>query len=98
MQNHPRCNDEGNPIKITNPSQPTLLSAFDNPGEIAVVVSYGETPKAQNGIDLSSWIGIPANTKWLRVTGLANFNEPAKIGKPGMKLSAGVVNPPSTNA
>jgi len=57
-----------------------------------VVVPDGETPKALNGIGLSSWTGIPANTtEWLSVTGQANFNEPTIIGKPGKKLSAGVV-------
>jgi len=54
MQIHPRPDDKGNPVKIINPSQPTPLSAFDDPGEVAVVVPDGETPKALNGIGFSS--------------------------------------------
>jgi hypothetical protein len=92
MQIHPRPDDKGNPVKIVNPSQPTPFFAFDDPGEVAVIVPDGETPKSLNGINLSSWTGIPANTtEWLSVTGQANFNEPAMIGKPGKKLSVGVV-------
>ena len=92
MQNHPRPDDKGNPVRIVNPNQPTPLSAFDDPGEVAVVVPDGETPKALNGIGFSSWKDTPTSTaEWLSVTGQANFNEPAMIGKPGKKLSAGVV-------
>jgi len=50
MQIHPRPDDKGNPVKIINPSQPTPLSAFDEPGEVAVIVPEGETPKALNGM------------------------------------------------
>ena len=92
MQIHPWPDDKGNPVKIINPSQPTPLSAFDDPGEIAVVVPDGETPKTLNGIGFSSWKDVPTSSaEWLSVTGQANFNERAIIGKPGKKLSAGVV-------
>ena len=92
MQIHPRPDDKGNPVNIINPSQPTPLSAFDDPGVVAVVVPDGETPNALNGIGFSSWTNTPANkAEWLSVTGQANLNEPAIIGKPGKKLSAGVV-------
>ena len=76
MQIHPRPDDKGNPVKIINPSQPTPLSAFDDPGEVAVVVPDGETPKALNGIGFSSWKNTPTSTAdWLQVEGQIKINE-----------------------
>ena len=92
MQNHPRPDDKGNPVKIINPSQPTPLSAFDDPGEVAVVVPDGESPKALNGIGFSSWKDTPTNTaEWLQFDGQIKTNEKKMLSKPGKKLSAGVV-------
>ena len=92
MQVHPRPDDKGNPVKIINPSQPTPLSAFDDPGEVAIVAPDGETPKALNGIGLSSWKDTPTSTaEWLQVEGQIKINETKMLPKPGKKLSAGVI-------
>jgi hypothetical protein len=92
MQNHPRPDDKGNPVKIKNPSQATPISAFDDPGEVAIVVPDGESPKALNGISFSSWKDTPTSTdEWLQVEGQIKINETKMLPKRGKKLSAGVV-------
>ena len=91
MTVHPRPNEKGKPVPIHHPHQPSPLSAWDAPDQVATVVPDGMMPQALNKIDLNPWRDAPADRAlWTEVPGTARISEPPFDCK-GLKPAAGVV-------
>lgn len=91
---HPRTDDAGQPVELETPSRPTALASWDDPGQIATVVSDGPMPTSLNGIDVVSWIGAPTDTSaWgsLALQQTEEFTEPPMVSAPGKSAASGVV-------
>ena len=56
---HPRKGDHGQQIELHAPSQPTALSSWDDPNEIATVTPDGPCPLTLNGIAFADWAAAP---------------------------------------
>lgn len=91
---HLRPDDQGQPVVLKAPSQPTPLATWSDPNQIANVVPDGELPSSLNGIALSAWAEAPRNpSDWaaLAASGCATFEEPQMPSAPGKSAASGVV-------
>lgn len=86
---HPKLNEEGNPVKILNPDQPTLPGTWDNPEKTAVFTPHdAPIPDATiNGIPLQSY---PTPESWKMIPGRF-ADEPPFKPHPKLKSASGVV-------
>lgn len=88
---HPRCDDDGQPVLIEQPSAPTPLEAWATPLASACVVPGGPMPPALNGVDFSSWPGVQSDEAWEALAASHPIEEPALENLDGYKNAAGVV-------
>lgn len=90
---HPRADDQGQPVIIKKPTQPTPLENWPNPAAVATVVPGGRMPDDLNGVPFSSWVDHPRTTaEWNAYEGLMPaLLEPEMKIPAGKKVSAGVV-------
>ena len=89
---HPKRDSHGREVLLSEPSQPTPLSAWQDPDAIAAVVPGGEIPSTLNGIALAAWPATPRDDAgWARIAGGAGIDEPAFVPPPGKNAAAGLV-------
>ncbi len=99
MKNHhPRNDDQGRPVALKAPSQPTALSCWSDPRQIATVVPDGPMPGHLNGIDVSAWSDAPIQRAGWEVLAqrdseheASSFTEPPMVIAPGKSAASGVV-------
>lgn len=88
---HPRPNDQGQPVDIKRPSQPSSLDAWADARTIACVVPDGPMPASINGLPVSSWRAVPkSNSEWESLAAEHGVTEP-EFNVPAGKKAAGVV-------
>jgi 8-oxo-dGTP pyrophosphatase MutT (NUDIX family) len=89
---HPMPNDDGKPVALKTPSQPSSLAAWLDPSIAATVIPGGAVPDQLNGIPFAQWRDVPdTHAGWNRVPGQLAFEEPAFKLPAGMAAAAGVV-------
>ena len=99
---HPRHDDQGRPVVLKAPSQPTALSAWSDPSQIATVVPDGSVPERLNNIEVSAWTDAPSDSAgWERLaqqevarnreSEAGCFTEPPMVSAPGKSVASGVV-------
>jgi len=91
---HPRQNHAGQPVELDAPSQPTALSTWADPHQIATVTPAGPMPESLNGIAVSTWTGVPDTAAaWneLAAPDHSTFSEPPLVPVPGKPPASGVV-------
>lgn len=91
---HPRQNDAGQPVELKAPSQPTDLSSWADPEQLATVTPDGPVPASLNGIAWAAWSAAPTTAAgWEEQAGLdaRDFTEPQMVAVPGKSAASGVV-------
>lgn len=89
---HPQPDENGNPVRLKNPSTSTPLSHWARPDAIATVTPGAETPAELTGISLANWLEVPASlAAWNAVEGQLVFDEPPFQLPKGKTPAAGVV-------
>lgn len=91
---HPRNNDAGHPFELKAPSQPTQLSSWTDPSQVATVIPDGAVPASLNGIALAAWTEAPTTAAgWEKQATLnaLDFIEPPMATVPGKSAASGVV-------
>lgn len=90
---HPRKDDAAQPVELKSPSQPTTLSSWADPHQIATVVPDGPAPASLNGIAFAAWTESPTTAAgWEEQTMLAaqDFDEPPMVNVSGKSAASGV--------
>lgn len=89
---HPRKDDHGQPVELLHPSDPTDLSTWGDPMQIASAVPGSAMPHEVNGIGVGSWDNAPTQTSgWEQLAESACFEEPTFKPKAGRRPASGVV-------
>jgi 8-oxo-dGTP pyrophosphatase MutT (NUDIX family) len=91
---HPRRDDRGRRVRITQPSIASPLEQWADPAAIAVTVPDGPVPALLNGIVLARWSEPAGGTdlvRWGDADGLTAFDEPPFEPPAGLAPAAGVV-------
>lgn len=91
---HPRRDDRGRRVRITQPSIASPLEQWADPAAIAVTVPDGPVPALLNGIVLARWsepAGGTGHVRWGDADGLTAFDEPPFEPPAGLAPAAGVV-------
>lgn len=89
---HPRHDYNGKKVALKNPSQPTPLTAWSQPSEVAVVIPDSKMPHELNGIPFSEWTRAPeSNSDWERLAAQSFVDEPLFSCPKDKKPAAGVV-------
>ena len=90
MITHPKKDDSGNPVRISEPSQPSDSKAWNDPKQHASTVpGHKDVPSEINGVKVKSH---PTPKTWKNVEGQGDFKEPTLPQKmQNMRMSAGVV-------
>jgi 8-oxo-dGTP pyrophosphatase MutT (NUDIX family) len=89
---HPRRDDKDKKVALHNPSQPTSLTTWSHPSEVAVVVPDGDMPDELNGIPFTAWARVPeSNGDWERLAAQTAIDEPPYSPPKHKKPAAGIV-------
>lgn len=89
---HPRSDENGKPVVLKAPSQPTPLSQWGDGQALALVVPEGAMPDAINGLAIASWQDAPTtDSGWEALANAHAIDEPAFVAPSGYKKAAGVV-------
>lgn len=89
---HPRRDDQGQPVRLLNPSLPTEPSAWSNATALARVVPDGPLPAFLDGLPLTPWRQVPENmAAWEALAATMPLEEPYFDAPKGFKEAAGVV-------
>lgn len=91
---HPRKDEHGKPVALKSPREPTALSSWSNPNQIASVIPDGPMPESLNGVAFAEWTEAPTTlggwTKQL-MKGAQAFEEPPMPSVSGKLPASGVV-------
>jgi len=91
MTLHPRKNNQGKPVTIEHPHDPSGLDAWKAVDQIATVVPGGPLPAEVNGLLLAPWVDAPRDrNEWIHRGQGAGFEEPPFEPK-DMEPAAGAV-------
>lgn len=91
---HPCQDDQGRPVVIKAPSQPTPLDSWSDPSHIATVVPGGPLPQRLNSVEVFAWTSIPSDGDgWalLAQQDAELFAEPPMASVAGKSPASGVV-------
>lgn len=91
---HPRPGEHGQPVELKAPSQPTPLSSWTDPNQIATITPDGLMPKSLNGIAFERWLNAPttvAGWEMLAAFSPMNFSEPCLKKALGKVPASGIV-------
>ena len=89
---HPRPDENGEPVIIKKPSQPSSLEAWTDPDAVATVVPDGAMPTAINGVPVISWTQLPkTGAEWEALAAKETISEPEFKVPSGYKKAAGAV-------
>lgn len=74
---HPRPNDQGMAVGLKQPHQPTALTAWGHPHQLATVTPDAPMPAAVAGLAIAAWRAAPtSNAGWKQLAGTMAFDEP----------------------
>jgi len=74
---HPQKNDQGQPVEIVSPSQPSRLESWQNPESAATATPGAPMPDSISEIDIRSWTECPTNSAgWESLVSACSFDEP----------------------
>lgn len=91
---HPRKDEHGKPVHLKAPSEPTGLSSWSNPNQIASVIPDGPMPESLNGVAFAEWTEVPTTVDgWKKQLAEQShaFKEPPMPSFPGKLPASGVV-------
>ena len=89
---HPRANDEGAAVELKQPHQPTALTAWNNPNQLATVTPDSPMPDAVAGLAIAAWATAPtSNEGWKQLAAAMAFDEPPMKTAPGRLPASGAV-------
>ena len=89
---HPEPNEAGEKVWINHPSEPSDLSNWSNPDQLATVVPGGPMPATVCGISIERWNDVPDTAHgWERLAGESDFNEPHLKVSSGTAPASGAV-------
>jgi len=89
---HPRPDDDGQPVLLLQPSQPSSLAAWADPSALACVIPNGPMPAELNGIALAPWADVPKTVaEWEALAAREAIDEPAFVAPAEYKKAGGVV-------
>lgn len=76
---HPQPHDDGKPVQINQPHQPSAEATWTDPEATAVFVPGGAVPGELNGVPLAAWADAPTDLAgWVDVAGQnPDLDEPA---------------------
>jgi ADP-ribose pyrophosphatase YjhB (NUDIX family) len=74
---HPRPNDQGNPVELKHPHQPTAFAAWGQPNCLATVTPDSPMPATVAGLAIAAWQAAPtSNAGWKQLAATMAFEEP----------------------
>jgi ADP-ribose pyrophosphatase YjhB (NUDIX family) len=89
---HPRPNDQGDPIVLRQPHQPTALAAWEQPYVLATVTPDAPMPAAVAGLAIAAWQAAPtSNEGWKQLAATMAFEEPPAMAVAGLLPASGVI-------
>jgi 8-oxo-dGTP pyrophosphatase MutT (NUDIX family) len=89
---HPRTNDDGKPVEIVHPSQPSAMAAWANPTQVATATPDAPMPESIGGIAIAAWSDAPADVAgWEKLVAGIQFEEPPMKSVSGKKPASGAV-------
>jgi hypothetical protein len=89
---HPRTNDQGAAVELKQPHQPTALTAWNNPNQLATVTPDSPMPAAVAGLAIATWLAAPtSNEGWKQLAAMMAFDEPPMKPLPGRLPASGAV-------
>lgn len=90
---HPKQNDQGQPVWILQPQQPSLGSAWQDPSQMATCLPDGVLPDSLNGLAFEAWTDAPLDALgWNQAEGIRpGLLEPEFQSKSTKSRAAGVV-------
>ena len=89
---HPCANDEGAAVELKHPHQPTALTAWNNPNQLATVTPDSPMPAAVAGLAIAAWATAPtSNAGWKQLAAAMAFDEPPMKTAPGRLPASGAV-------
>ena len=89
---HPRADDNGHAVELKQPHQPTALSAWGNPNELATVTPDSPMPSAVCGLSIAGWPAVPTSSAgWELLAAAMTVEEPPMKTAPGKKPASGAV-------
>jgi ADP-ribose pyrophosphatase YjhB (NUDIX family) len=89
---HPRTNDDGKPVEIVHPSQPSAMAAWANPTQVATATPDAPMPESIGGIAIAAWSDAPADVAgWEKLVAGIQFEEPPMKSVSQKKPASGAV-------
>jgi ADP-ribose pyrophosphatase YjhB (NUDIX family) len=89
---HPRKDDDGKPVEIFHPSQPSAMAAWADHNQIATATPGSEMPASIAGIAVAAWTDAPADVAgWEKLVAAIQFEEPPMKSVSGKKPASGAV-------
>ena len=89
---HPRTNDQGGGVEIKEPHQPTALTAWDNPDQLATVTPGLPMPARVGGLAVATWATAPTSSAgWNHLAATMAFDEPLIKTAPGRLPASGAL-------
>lgn len=73
---HPRTDDNGKPVTVHVPTQPSPASTWRNAKQAAVFVPGGKTPASLHDVALAPWKAPKSDAGWNKVSGQMKGAEP----------------------
>jgi 8-oxo-dGTP pyrophosphatase MutT (NUDIX family) len=74
---HPRTNDQGTAVELKQPHQPTALTAWGNPNQLATVTPDSPMPASVGDLVIAPWLEAPtSNEGWKQLAAAIAFDEP----------------------
>ncbi|QID17837.1 NUDIX hydrolase [Nitrogeniibacter mangrovi] len=91
---HPKKNEQGKPVELEHPSQPTPPATWQDPAAIATVAPEGAMPDSINGIALRAWADAPTTADgWEQLAAATRFDEPDFNAKKSPASGVVIVEP-----
>lgn len=91
MKKHVRVDDQGRPVTIHKPHQPSTIEAWRNPGVVSTATPDCSMPVEINGVPVSSWPSAPDDSAAWEMLTNSQMMEPKFLEVDGKLPAAGVV-------
>lgn len=89
---HPRKNDEGKPVELKQPHQPTSLTSWEHQGDLATATPGSPMPAVVAGLAIATWTAAPTHAAgWEQLAKTMLFEEPSMKTVPGKPPASGAV-------
>ena len=89
---HPRTNDQCAAVELKEPHQPTALTAWDDPSQLATVTPDLPMPASVGGLAVATWATAPTSSVgWEHLAATMVFDEPVFKTASGKLPASGAV-------